>query len=616
MPQLKNTLALGLASGIGAWQSGSCVSSTTCIQIFRRMSWKEALSTLAICLSAEIVVLSLNPLQNKIRSLLRRYPPTSLKQKILTVSVQPFFSALYLLSYGAAFYVADQLGYKPPLLTPALGLSLARQIEPFSWSIKKGMLYLLYPQSFLVPSTSTNLLSLACNAWSHFMLGERLEEKTALVRPLLLSSMLAARLLNGAFHSAGSFDRICRAEALLSSDHLFLLSMIPLAFVIKDWVQGELDPNKSSLSRSVLGLCLFGELVRSLNRDAEQRWKVIRNVIPEEHTPTDQQHPQLTYHPRQSSSTQIGTLSRIPDLALKIIADYMQPQTLENFVETHKQIFEVVAPDVLENKYPRLCSIRPEKICASALFSICMRSFGPDDYTTYLGVTVDQVTPLPAHIQEILAAPCPFSRGKQVKDTHILVLLPATVNGTHLTLNKLRELTSSPTKEGIPASFDEDKSSSHILSHHGTEKFPDRWVLLYTAPLPQTQNKTFSRVTRLLTSIRRPHSEVIHSRDLGSPVLLKKIKAEALRLMDYLDPTPVYTRADILEAAPCSLLNRVKTGHFLFSEGRVEVSPSFSGWISWRTRFDYHLAIGDFQNSGLVVNNSPTSGVSAARKFY
>ena len=56
--------------------------------------------------------------------------------------------------------------------------------------------------------------------------------------------------------------------------------------------------------------------------------------------------------------------------------------------------------------------------------------------------------PLPNGIEEILNSPCPFWEGKQVRETHLLALIPAQVAGQPLTLDYLGELIQSPQEGG------------------------------------------------------------------------------------------------------------------------------------------------------------------------
>src|SRR5205823_2200245 len=54
----------------------------------------------------------------------------------------------------------------------------------------------------------------------------------------------------------------------------------------------------------------------------------------------------------------------------------------------------------------------------------------------------------------ILSSPCPFIEGKQISETHVLVLIPKTVNGTPLTLNTLDSLVKAP-KQGTATVYDQ-----------------------------------------------------------------------------------------------------------------------------------------------------------------
>ena len=67
---------------------------------------------------------------------------------------------------------------------------------------------------------------------------------------------------------------------------------------------------------------------------------------------------------------------------------------------------------------------------------------------------IGEEPPLPPNIYEILASPCPFDPKKTVRETHILVLVPATVDGTPLTLNLLGKLVKKPKGGGHATQYD------------------------------------------------------------------------------------------------------------------------------------------------------------------
>ena len=72
-------------------------------------------------------------------------------------------------------------------------------------------------------------------------------------------------------------------------------------------------------------------------------------------------------------------------------------------------------------------------------------SFGPEDWERYFG-EVGEVPKLPPSIFQILMQSCPYSEGQRVYETHLLTLIPETVNGELLTLNTLGEMIQHPRK--------------------------------------------------------------------------------------------------------------------------------------------------------------------------
>ena len=71
--------------------------------------------------------------------------------------------------------------------------------------------------------------------------------------------------------------------------------------------------------------------------------------------------------------------------------------------------------------------------------SIPSIAFGKAEWWKYFGY-IGVEPPLPINIEEILNEPCSFWPGKKVKETHLLVLIPNTVNGKAFTMNYLGEL--------------------------------------------------------------------------------------------------------------------------------------------------------------------------------
>lgn len=74
-------------------------------------------------------------------------------------------------------------------------------------------------------------------------------------------------------------------------------------------------------------------------------------------------------------------------------------------------------------------------------------AFGKSKWEQYYGA-VGEEPALPFNINQILEEPCPIWPQKKIKETHLLVLIPKTINGKPLTLQLLRELVKKPKDSG------------------------------------------------------------------------------------------------------------------------------------------------------------------------
>jgi hypothetical protein len=118
--------------------------------------------------------------------------------------------------------------------------------------------------------------------------------------------------------------------------------------------------------------------------------------------------------------------------------------------------------------------------------------FGAAEWKKYIG-DVGVEPPLPSDIEEILSAPCPFWLGKTVRDTHLLVLIPKTVNGQPLKLKLLEELVKKPL-QGHPIKyglFDMSQYSDPVaLKSH--------WVLMTREVLEGSLNQPLAQQQALI----------------------------------------------------------------------------------------------------------------------
>ena len=193
---------------------------------------------------------------------------------------------------------------------------------------------------------------------------------------------------------------------------------------------------------------------------------------------------------------------------------------------------------------------------------------------------------LPAGIEEILNSPCPFWEGKQVRDTHLLALIPSRVSGKPLTLDYLGELIKSPKGGGHGTKY--DYYSDAIRKAIGN-KSPGRsyWVLMTKDVLPGSRWKSYEGQCALVAN---------HANRTGL----------------------AYEVPGALEAAVVVLLHHVRSGEFLY--GR-------DPWRYTRCREsvnNFRVFVGGFSSGGLLVNDLyahdyyifySNIGVSALRKF-
>ena len=133
---------------------------------------------------------------------------------------------------------------------------------------------------------------------------------------------------------------------------------------------------------------------------------------------------------------------------------YQNKFSSENDREQVGNLIKLVETDLsaLPSKRRGLGSDSGAKVITSAPLEAVARELGknflgPAQWKEAFGVDVGAVPPIPTSItKELLISPCPIEPGKKIKETHILVLIPKTVNGEPYSALKLNELCS--TKKG------------------------------------------------------------------------------------------------------------------------------------------------------------------------
>jgi hypothetical protein len=202
--------------------------------------------------------------------------------------------------------------------------------------------------------------------------------------------------------------------------------------------------------------------------------------------------------------------------------------------------------------------------------------FGPANWAKYFG-DVGEVPPLPPKLEEILQAPCPYWKEKRVRDTHMLVLVPATVNGEPFTLNSLGEMIQTPKSDGNATNY-------RFYWEDAKEELGDKafqhsyWTLIVKDVIPKSQGKQYKYCEDVLAA--------------------------------------TYNPPKVLEAATAILMHYTRTGERLFSRHNSYI------WCEERVEKAYwNAALGGFLPEGLDFPDDcdrgylSCFGLGAARRF-
>ena len=219
------------------------------------------------------------------------------------------------------------------------------------------------------------------------------------------------------------------------------------------------------------------------------------------------------------------------------------------------------------------CSLLPEVVFKN-------KAFGKKEWERYFG-DVGIEPPLPANIENILNEPCSFWPDKKVKETHLLVLIPNTVNGKPFTMNYLGELIQKP-KSGHSTKY--RIYSDYAKEAVGEKSYPSHWLLM--------------------------------TRDIIPGSIYKYIKECSDMIANHRKKTGIsYELPNLLEATASILMHYVKTGErLLYSDDPW--TYTFSQDVD---KNNDPLGVGGFAAVGLFVRRSRyvvgRLGVAGCRKF-
>jgi hypothetical protein len=203
------------------------------------------------------------------------------------------------------------------------------------------------------------------------------------------------------------------------------------------------------------------------------------------------------------------------------------------------------------------------------------KAFGPKEWFIHFGAHLKNVPRLPTNIAEFLFSSCPFWLDKKVHETHLLVLVPETINGQPLNLKTLGELVKKPLTV-----FATQYDYFCIGEHADLAAPPSHWVLMTRDVIEESRNKTY----------------------LDQQTLLRQ-KGQGV----YVVPT-------ILDATVCVFMEYVRSGIRLYSD-----SPYTFTQCQEKYDANWQLGVGGFDPVGLDIDNyygdHEDIGVAGSRKF-
>lgn len=147
-----------------------------------------------------------------------------------------------------------------------------------------------------------------------------------------------------------------------------------------------------------------------------------------------------------SSDSSAGENTSIVNSSSLFTAPLMNPVLSKPPALSDTLLSKPLPPIPAKRVLPNIALGNPIKDLSTGRSALPAIAFGKVLWEKYIG-DVGTEPPLPSNIHEILQSPCPFFPGKNVYETHLLMLIPQTVNGKSLTLNYLEGLVKRP-KQG------------------------------------------------------------------------------------------------------------------------------------------------------------------------
>ncbi len=236
-----------------------------------------------------------------------------------------------------------------------------------------------------------------------------------------------------------------------------------------------------------------------------------------------------------------------------------------------------------------LMDLGEDSVVPSSLLSsppLPPEAFGRTLWAQYYG-DVGPDPPLPAGIDTILNSPCPIWRERKVRETHLLVLIPGSIDGVPFTLDVLEVLIQYPQSGGHITQYRAYAESvrEQIGSHSPSESY---WILLTRDVIPASWSKGYTAQKAMVADLATKR---------GSP----------------------YELPSAIEAATMVMTHHARTGERLLGDSSWETYTRCEDLIALYGSNHNPAVVGGFSSGGLSVDINDYDydyfGVLCCRKF-
>lgn len=217
-------------------------------------------------------------------------------------------------------------------------------------------------------------------------------------------------------------------------------------------------------------------------------------------------------------------------------------------------------------------------------------AFGKAEWEKYVG-DIGVEPPLPGNIYQILQSPCPFQPGKTIGETHLLTLIPRTVDRDPLTLNSLCELVKNP-KQGHKLKSGYWLFYEPVESNFGDTPNPNSyWVLVSKEIIPNS--------------------------------LAKRYEVQLQLLQEFNQRSPIqYEAPTMQEAATSILMEYIRSGNRLYKNDHnacpTQISTNCREIVTIKAPM--HTTVGGLNEDGILItlnvfHEMTVVGLAAAHRF-